>query len=331
MEEKLFWMGIVMGGYLLAAMRAKKKNKFAAGGMAVLWHAVFCAIAAFMGAVVLAISLDNRNNIAPSVGILSLRQLVIGLAGAGIFAVWGWIKASKKIKSGQANAAENMFKDDTEWSETIFSAVILASVMMYFFVQAFKIPSGSMRMTFLEGDHLFVNKFIYGVRIPFTKTKIFKFKKIKQKDIVVFQFPSFSPSELQCGGVQYKKDFIKRVIGLPGDIVEVRGGIVYINGKPVMEEEYAQYLDEVRMPPLQEAVKQEDYQRYWQDRKLGKLYNEMIRDNFGPVTIPEKQYFVMGDNRDRSCDSRYWGSVPEELVKGKAWFVYWPPSRISGI
>ncbi|MBU2575339.1 MAG: signal peptidase I [Elusimicrobia bacterium] len=216
-----------------------------------------------------------------------------------------------------------------EWSETIFSAVVLASVVMYLFIQAFKIPSGSMKMTFLEGDHLFVNKFIYGFRIPYTKKKVLSFGKISRGDIVVFQFPSSNPEETQCGGRQYGKDFIKRVIGLPGDRVELRNGAVFINGKTLGEEPYVQYLDPRRYPGSNDKMPPEDYQRFWETRGLAKMISELVRDNFGPVTVPPGHYMVMGDNRDRSCDSRYWGPVPEYLIKGRAWFIYWPPSRMG--
>ncbi|MBI4655620.1 MAG: signal peptidase I [Elusimicrobia bacterium] len=215
-----------------------------------------------------------------------------------------------------------------EWSETIFSAVILASVVMYLFIQAFKIPSGSMRMTFLEGDHLFVNKFIYGFRIPFTDKKILKFKKPRRGDIVVFQFPSNSPDDTQCGGKQYGKDFIKRVIGEPGDTVQIRKGEVYVNGEK-LKENYVQFADPSRYNAYPERVKPEDYQNFWEQRMLGKMFADSVRDDFGPVKAPQGHYLVMGDNRDRSCDSRYWGPVPDHLIKGSALFIYWPPSRIS--
>ncbi|MBI5201927.1 MAG: signal peptidase I [Elusimicrobia bacterium] len=218
-----------------------------------------------------------------------------------------------------------------EWAETVFSAVLLASLLMYFVVQAFKIPSGSMRSTLLEGDHLFVNKFIYGVRIPFTRKRILKFSAPKRGDIMVFQFPTDDMTETHCGSVQYGKDFIKRTIGLPGETVEVKAGQVYVDGKLLDGETYAQYLDPVRQPPTTVKVPADAYQELWQTRKLDHQLGDAVRDNFGPIKVPAGTYLMMGDNRDRSCDSRFWGPVNEHYLKGKAWVIYWPPSRIGRV
>lgn len=330
MEEKLFWIGILMGAYAWGSRRLKhklKSDRFAAG-----WHALFCAAASFMGVLVLTISLDNRGNAAPAAGMFTARQLAFSSIAAFAAALWGLWSAGRRFSPSSPSVKELYLKEDLEWSETIFSAVLLASFMMYFFVQAFKIPSGSMRSTFLEGDHLFVNKFIYGVRIPLTKTRVARLQQVRKGDVLVFQFPSSNPAEIQCGGPQYGKDFIKRVIGLPGDMVQVKEGEVFINGRPLKDESYAQYVDgSARISGPRAKVAPEEYQRYWQERMLGKMFGESIRDNFGPVVVPPGQYFVMGDNRDRSCDSRYWGAVPEPLVKGKAWFIYWPPARMQGV
>jgi len=251
-----------------------------------------------------------------------------GLCGGVAAAAYAWLKGLKEKVEVKEGVHPHM-RDDMEWSETIFSAVLLASVVMYLFVQAFKIPSSSMERTFLVGDHLFVNKFVYGFRIPYTHKKILKFTKVKRGDIIVFQFPSTDPREFQCGGSQYGKDFIKRVVGLPGDKFEVRNGVIYVNDVKAADEPFAQYLDQYRYPKGTAKVPPEEYQKYWENRMLGKMFSEFIRDNFGPVTIPPGEYMAMGDNRDRSCDSRYWGPVPENLIKGKAWFTYWPPSRIG--
>jgi len=329
MEEKLFWIGVLMGVHLLLSHHFKEKGRFKGDSRFTrTWHAVFAALVSFIGMVLLTVSLDNRRGDVVTSMLFSSRQLTYGvlaaLAGAA-YAYWRGLSRKTPVKAG-VNAA---MAEDMEWSETVFSAVLLASVVMYLFVQAFKIPSGSMERTFLIGDHLFVNKFIYGFRVPYTKTKILKFSKIKKGDIVVFQFPSADPREFQCGGSQFGKDFIKRVIGMPGDKVEVKDGLLYINGVQTAAEPYAQYLDQYRYPKASERLSRPDYQLYWENRMLGKMFSEYIRDNFGPVTVPAGQYLVMGDNRDRSCDSRYWGAVPENLIKGRAWFTYWPPSRMG--
>ncbi|MFH1619379.1 MAG: signal peptidase I [bacterium] len=331
MEEKLFWIGILMGLYAWGTSAFRKKRKFDNPAFSAFWHGLFCFLAGFVGMLVLTVSMDNRSGAVVSAAVFTGKQLFLSLTAGGAYGLWGLWRAGRRFSGSAKTARDAYMKEDLEWAETIFSAVLLASFMMYFFVQAFKIPSGSMRMTFIEGDHLFVNKFIYGVRIPFTKTRLARLQKVKRGDVLVFRFPASNPAEIQCGGAQYGKDFIKRAMGLPGDKVEVREGTVYVNGKPLAEENYTQYLDRHRYPAPKAKISEEDYQNYWNKRMLAKLYGENIRDNFGPIIVPAGSYFVMGDNRDRSCDSRFWGPVPEHLVKGKAWFIYWPPGRITGV
>jgi len=175
-----------------------------------------------------------------------------------------------------------------EYFEAILIAIILALLIRTFIVQAFKIPSGSMKPTLLVGDHILVNKFIYGVKFPFVKTTLIPITDPERGDIVVFKFPE-----------DPKKDFIKRVIGIPGDIVEIRNKKVYLNHKP-MEDNYGTYLDPHVIPG-----------------------SARPRDNFGPVTVPAQSIFVMGDNRDHSYDSRFWGFVDLSMLKGKAFIIYW--------
>ena len=175
-----------------------------------------------------------------------------------------------------------------EYTEAIITALILALVIRAYVVQAFKIPSGSMLPTLLVGDHILVNKFIYGTKIPFSDRRVLIFKKPERGDIIVFKYPE-NP----------KKDFIKRVIATEGDAIEERDKAVYVNGK-ASKEPYSQHSDK--------------------DIRSG---GNDPRDNFGPITIPEGKVFVMGDNRDQSYDSRYWGFVDLKEIKGKALIIYW--------
>jgi signal peptidase I len=155
-------------------------------------------------------------------------------------------------------------------------------------VQAFKIPSGSMEPTLQIGDHILVNKFIYGVKIPFTTIQLFPLENPQRGDVLVFIYP-----------VDPSKDFIKRVVALGGDTVKLANKKLYINGVQVPDP-HAVYADESALS--------------------GEVQK---RDNFGPVTVPKGALFVLGDNRDRSLDSRFWGFVPLEDVRGKAFLIYW--------
>jgi signal peptidase I len=213
-----------------------------------------------------------------------------------------------------------------EWAETIWSAVLIAAFIMYFIIQAFEIPSGSMRMTLLEGDHLFVNKFIYGIHVPLSGgRRILPLRSVKQKDIVVFRAPqrALSPLERERG---VRKDFIKRCMAFSGDVVEVKNKKLYINGKAV-EEPYVSYATREVYPPVKVFANAQQYQRAWEAGQFAYLSSDVVRDNFGPVVVPAGHYFVMGDNRDQSFDSRYWGPLPDNMLKGNPLVLYWPLPR----
>jgi len=195
----------------------------------------------------------------------------------------------EEIPSGSVRPRKSVFR---EYLEAILVAVVLALFIRTFVVQAFKIPSGSMKPTLLVGDHILVNKFIYGVKIPFVNKTLIPITDPKRGDVVVFKFPE-----------DPKKDFIKRVIGIGGDVVEVRNKKVYLNHKP-MNDPYGTYTDPHVIPALSRP-----------------------RDNFGPVTVPDHALFVMGDNRDHSYDSRFWKFVDLSKVKGKAFLIYWSWDR----
>ena len=179
-----------------------------------------------------------------------------------------------------------------EYTESILIAVILALIIRTFLVQAFKIPSGSMEDTLAIGDHLLVSKFIYGTKIPLSDKRILTFRDPRQGDVIVFEYPE-DPS----------KDFIKRVVGIPGDVVEGKDKKVYVNGKHYQNPH--------------EIHKEKDI--------IPKEMNP--RDNFGPITVPENSYFTMGDNRDRSYDSRFWKFVRRDQIKGLAFIKYWSWDR----
>lgn len=190
-----------------------------------------------------------------------------------------------------------------EYAEALVIAVLLALTIRVFFVQAFKIPSGSMIPTLLIGDHILVSKLAYGFQLPndcefqvsfppmtcYSSTFLARFDDPHRGDIIVFRYPE-----------DENKDFIKRVVGIPGDTVAVKNKKVLVNGEVLEDETFTQRVDpgiiDGRINP---------------------------RDNFGPVTVPPDSYFVMGDNRDQSLDSRFWGFVKMDKIKGRAFLVYW--------
>lgn len=222
---------------------------------------------------------------------------------------------------------KKLLKEVYEWIETGWSAVILAALLMFFFVQAFKIPSASMRNTLLEGDHLFVNKFIYGFHVPFSNGKrVLPIRKVQRGDIIIFKAP---PTALSADERMEKisKDFIKRCIGVEGDTIEIKDKSVYVNGQ-LVNETYTTFGDPIRYPPVQIFPSQEKYQKMWEAGEFSTMPSDVIRDNFGPVIVPKGYYFAMGDNRDFSFDSRFWGPLDDKLLKGRALLIYWPPSRI---
>jgi signal peptidase I len=194
----------------------------------------------------------------------------------------------RKKLTGSVRRRKSALRD---WSEALFVAAILALIIRTFIVQAFKIPSGSMEDTLLIGDHLLVNKFIYGLQIPGLDGRFLTIREPERGDIVVFEFPEDHDQPFWK-----RRDFIKRVIGLPGDTVEIRNKQVLINGRPYIVPE-AVYKDGTLLPGG--------------------------RDNMPPVKVPVGHYFMMGDNRDRSYDSRFWGFVGNAGIKGLAFIKYW--------
>jgi signal peptidase I len=186
-----------------------------------------------------------------------------------------------------------------EYFESICVAVILALFVRTFIVQAFKIPTGSMENNLLIGDHLLVNKFAFAPTMTSLERTLLPIDPIRRGDIIVFKYPE-----------EPERDFIKRVIGLPGETLELRNKRVYINGT-MLNEPYVHYL----VPPDEEGS--------------GGEFDVRVR--YEPVTVPAGMYFMMGDNRDNSQDSRYWGFMPQEYIKGKALFVYFSFGEEPGL
>jgi signal peptidase I len=199
-----------------------------------------------------------------------------------------------------------------EWIEPFLIAAIVALFIRQFVVEAFKIPSGSMIPTLTIGDHLLVNKFIYGPRIPFTDTRIFTWKEPKRGEIIVFKYPE-----------NESKNFIKRVVGLPGDKIQIIKGKLYINDLVVPITPTT--------PPEDKSVEgaQVFGKPMFYEEQLGTVEHpiqylmDQSQKNDGPWLVPKDSVFVMGDNRDNSQDSRVWGFVKFNKILGRALIIYW--------
>ncbi len=224
-----------------------------------------------------------------------------------------------------------------EYAETIGLAILCALILRAFFFEAFKIPSGSMEPTLVSGDHLFVNKLRYGIRIPFTTQFVARFAEPDYGEVVVFRFPAEEArdyvddqrAQAMADGKQHaecilnfdEKDFIKRIIALPGDTIEGRDSRIYVNGDPLEREA----LD--RRPAPERAGRT----AYYYEETIGERTYRIREDNppgynegrdFGPMTVDDGHFFAVGDNRDNSADSRCWGQVPKDYIKGRA-IVIW--------
>ena len=182
-----------------------------------------------------------------------------------------------------------------EYFEALLIAVIFATFARTYAVQAFKIPTGSMEQNLLIGDHILVNKFVFGPTLGRLENWLLPTQPVRRGDVVVFRFPE-DPS----------RDFIKRCIGLPGDTIEIVDKQIHVNGEVVEDGHYVYHSDSRIYP--HSVFLHEGYRD---------------RDNFGPFDVPPDQYFFMGDNRDNSNDSRFWGAVPADYIKGRAFLVYW--------
>lgn len=211
-----------------------------------------------------------------------------------------------------------------EYLEALFTAAIIAFFIRSFVFEAFKIPSGSMIPTLSVGDHIFVNKFLYGLRIPYTRHRFWKFTDPKRGDIIIFICP-----------VDEGKDFIKRVVGLPGDVIHISGENVEVNGQEFLHKQVkvSEDVTDKRILSVDaDSIKQipyvPDFSKYdFYEEKTGNAlhlvqYEGGIWRPTYNITVPQGHYFVMGDNRDNSADSREWGFVPDGNIKGKAMLVW---------
>lgn len=246
----------------------------------------------------------------------SALLLVLTLVSGIIWAFDAWVFAPRR-KQGNAEAIEDTDGATeqaarepqeplmVEYARSFFPIFLIVLILRAFIVEPFRIPSASMMPTLLIGDFILVNKYDYGIRLPITDTKIISYKEPHRGDVIVFRYPE-DPSI----------PYIKRVIGVPGDHIEYRDKTVYINGKPMKQESLGTYYT------------QGTGLNSWKKENLGSVQHEILVNpyrnlhNDEVVTVPKGNYFVMGDNRDNSRDSRYWGFVPEKNLVGRAFFIW---------
>lgn len=208
----------------------------------------------------------------------------------------------------ELNKRRSIFDFLWEWTKIFAVSVLLFGVIRTFFVEAFKIPSGSMENTLQVGDFLLVNKLVYGAEVPFTHRRLPRLREPQRNDVIVFEYPE-DPT----------KNFVKRLVGLPGDTVEMREGALVRNGSRI-QERYVEHTE----PDVDPSPEDFSWQRGYiiPSAEAASGYHPS-RNNWGPLVVPKGNYFVLGDNRDNSLDSRYWGFVPDSLVKGRPFVIYY--------
>ena len=235
MEERLLFVGVSLGIFAWYSRRWKDRGGPVSPLQSAAWHAVFYAIAAFSIVMILTMVFEGRTKvIAVWARAMRVGDIIPALSAAVVAAGIGFWRAWSKGESVESRRF--YLDDDLEWADTVFSSALLAWVLMTFLIQAFKIPSGSMEKTLLIGDHLFVNKFIYGLRVPLWGKRILSLRGVQRGDVMVFEFPVTDPRDLHCGKTNAGENFIKRVIGLPGESVTVSSGKVFIDGKLMSDE-----------------------------------------------------------------------------------------------
>ncbi len=322
MEQRLFVAACIMYVFSWISKKMFAKKRLETGNKFGFWHASFLLLILSCAYYILNFIMSSGAEnpfINQGFSIKKIIYFVVILA----LSIYGFFAAKKKTEEQR----DPLIKADLEWANTVYFAGFVASIVMFFFVQAFKIPSASMQDTLLIGDHLFVNKAAYGFRIPLTQIRFLEFNEIKKGDIIVFSFPADSKDQINCGGYQYGRDYVKRVVALPGEKVEVKNAKLYVNDQEVINQGFERYEDVKRLES-DKYFQPSLYQKLWENRILEHELGLSLRDNFGPVIVPQGQYFAMGDNRDNSCDSRFWGPVPRKNIKGTVWFIHWPLKRI---
>lgn len=265
-------------------------------------------------------------------------SLIMFIALCILGAIWAWdrvfaaphrraaVEAMRTTREAPASDLQEAGREPflVELSRTFFPVILLVFVLRAFTVEPFRIPSASMTPTLLKGDFILVNKFLYGLRVPVLNTKFIGIKSPQRGDVMVFRYPG-DPSV----------NYIKRVVGLPGDRIGYGARTVYVNGQPMAQQDLDSYAyTETGSREIQAQRKTES---------LGEVQHQILLDaavgggagrgGEGEWTVPAGQYFVMGDNRDHSNDSRYWGFVPDELVVGRAFLIWfsWNSGNAHGV
>lgn len=247
-------------------------------------------------------------------------------------------KNEKEIKDQAAGTRREPPKSTArDYFESFVITLVMAIFGMTFIVQAVTVPTGSMQNTILVGDYLLVNKFIYapgGNPLPFLPQR-----EVQRGDIIVFKYPGFPENvtkQEDPGGIPYQMNFVKRVVGLPGDKVEFRDNNVYINDQILPEHrvigDASSEIAALKTKELEERQPEDSYSVFYSERAVKNSSLDADIDFAAPgkpVTVPEDSFFVMGDSRNRSLDSRYWGFVPRNLVIGRAMIVYWSCDRAA--
>ncbi len=285
-----------------AALRKGERSDTVKGILEIAWPVLFIALMGML---------------------LKFTDFAAVLLIAGVATGLIWLVDARALAPGRPEgAAEPVVVD---MARAFFPVIVVVFLIRSFWVEPFKIPSGSMKPTLLVGDFILVNKYTYGIRLPVLNRKVMEVGEVRRGDVVVFRYP-----------VDPSVDYIKRVVGLPGDKVEYRGKLLRLNGQPVPVQPSGHYTDGelnfVRLPTFSEKLGEKTHTmmvvppeppvNLSQVRQFPHRDNCEYNDDGFSCTVPPGSYFMMGDNRDQSADSRYWGFVPDDHIKGRAFLVW---------